>query len=194
MKISNTTLNFLLVALAGFCASTTNATCDTYFYQIGSSTDSLYVAAYDHDDTMCDLDYSSKDLKEGEWVSVKANKDHESTIQVTIADSSDTSCGVTDCGTDFVSCDGSLQSKGECKLRKATCDRHYIVYVDDSELICEAATNDSGDVVTNENGDPYCADSSTDSTDSKDDSDCKSLSFEDVGPSTTARFLLRGNK
>ena len=194
MKISNTTLNFLLVAFAGFCASTTNATCHTYFYQVGSSSSQeLWARAFDHDDTSCAIEYSDAEIKEGKWVSVKANKDHESTIQVFLVDAADSSCGADYCGAEIKSCDGSLQSKGECPLRKATCDQHYVIYAEDDNLVCEAATDDDGNVVTNDNGDPYCADSSTDSTDSNDDSDCKNIQFPDQGYEDR-RTLLRGNK
>ncbi|KAL3923747.1 MAG: hypothetical protein SGILL_001471 [Bacillariaceae sp.] len=192
MKLSNSTVTYLFLALAGF-ASTANATCHTYFYQVGSnSAQELNVEAYDHDDISCMVENSDTDLKEGEWISVKANKDHESTIQVYIIDAKDDLCGADYCGAEIKSCDGSLQSEGECGLRKATCNQHYVLYAEDDNLVCEAATDSSGTILTNSSGDPYCADSSTSSTDSNDDSDCKNITFPDKGYGDARRALLRG--
>ena len=183
MQLSSAIANLLLLALVACSISTAQAECHVYFYQSGTPSNTnvthYYVYAWDHDDTLCG-DYNTlAKLEEGEWQSVKANKDHESTIQVyfnTEYTGDDNVCGAETgvdmgyCAGEIYSCDGSFTSSGECGMAKATCWDYYIIYADNDNYVCKAATDDDGNTLTDDTGAPYCDENSS-------DDDCETIDF-----------------
>ncbi|KAL3909471.1 MAG: hypothetical protein SGILL_008074 [Bacillariaceae sp.] len=176
MKFSSAPMiSFLLLAVALCSISNVEGKCHVYFYQSGAPTNTsvshYYVYAWDHDDKVCG-DYSSvAKLEEGEWESVSANKDHESTIQVyfnTEYTGDSMECGAETgldgnyCSGEIYTCDGSMTSNGGCGMSKATCWDRYIIYANNDNLVCKAATDDDGNALTDDNGDPYCAEDGDD--------------------------------
>ena len=140
-----------------------DAECKTYYYQKGSSTEKYVAYSYNHDDTSCGSRKDRQALSDGEWVYVKADKDHESTIQVEWRYVYDTGLGyTTDDYTWFYLCDGITQAS-QCSgtdAYKSTCWKHYVFYPpgtkDDNDFpkVCVADTDSDGNLVYDNNGEP----------------------------------------
>ena len=126
-------------------------------YQIGESDksyiESFELKAFDHNDGSCVSASSDATLKEGEWKSVSASKNGESTIQnlieANVKSSSDTKFNIYTCDdiTDQSKCDDN-------NAYKAGCGDHYVFYAA-NKTVCKAVTDDNGDLMYDDDGEPY---------------------------------------
>ena len=75
-------MTFLLLSAATLRKA--SAKCSSYYYQKGSSDNEFAAYSFDHDTTSCtDLTRDSRQkLSDGNWETIKADKNHQSTIQV----------------------------------------------------------------------------------------------------------------
>ena len=174
MKASTTFLLLLATGTQYLGQFAARAECHIYFYQVGNESNGDYfnVYAFDHDDNICNV-ADETTLQAGSWKSVEANKDNEDAIQIYIETTGEKNqCGYDACDGTVLSCDGSLISTSKCGIAKGSCWEHYIIYAEEDNLICKAATDDDGNVLTEDStGDPYCADT--------DESDCTEIQFSD---------------
>ena len=156
MRLSTGLVNYVLVPTLMMIIGnvpTANSTADVHFYQYESSSKTYKVYAYDHNDCACGAQYSSKDLKYGEFVTVYANKDHESTIQTVI----EKEVAILDGGplsSMYYACD-DYGTKGKCSfidltVSMANVHEHYIFYPS-NETICLAQTDSNGDLIYDDN-------------------------------------------
>ena len=99
--------------------------------------------------------HSEAALKTGEWVSVYADKDGHGSIQNKLMYKDGSTFQKE---TEFKTCDG-ITNNSKCDWNtsyKAGCNQHYVFYPDEYPyLICKAKTDDNGDLVHDENGEPY---------------------------------------
>ena len=160
MKLSISFANFATLAAAGVLfmvnTQTVDATAEVFFFQYETSDDTYEAMAFDHSDTVCvgDTPASKENLRYGEFVSLDANKDHESTIQTQIMNKSKQSDKVY-----FQACD-KYSDKGECPKDYLDVERGYFSKTDvwdyyilfpSNSTICKAVTDSKGQVVYDDN-------------------------------------------
>ncbi|KAL3902904.1 MAG: hypothetical protein SGILL_010649 [Bacillariaceae sp.] len=153
--------SLFLVSAASFQSA--SATCHSYYYQKGSSSTEYLAYSYDHDDGSCTTNYDRQKLSEGNWVSIYANKDHENTIQVEWRYVYDWGLYKYDQHTAFELCDDITQASqcGAKDAYKSVCNKHYIFYPpttndwDDFPKVCVANTDSDGNLLLDNNDEPY---------------------------------------
>ena len=151
----------LLLSLSA-TTTTVSAECSVYMHQSGPNTRSWVnhytLKSFKHDDGSCASYKHKTTLVEGEWVSVKADKNHQSTIQNLIQANldADNDGATEDDKFNFYTCDGITQGS-QCddnNAYKATCWKHYIWYPE-TKKVCVAELDDNGDYLYNDDGEPY---------------------------------------
>ncbi|KAL3914994.1 MAG: hypothetical protein SGARI_008289, partial [Bacillariaceae sp.] len=110
--------------------------------------------AFDHDDGSCASYNTEATLKEGEWKSVSASKNGESTIQNLV----EAYITATDCYVKYniYTCD-DITNQSKCddnNAYKASCGDYYIFYAADKK-VCKAVTDDDGNLMYDDDGEPY---------------------------------------
>ena len=154
----------LALAMASLQSNEASAKCHSYYYQKGTS-DYDYVAySWDHDTSSCSLVTrdSRQKLASNDWTSVFADKNHQSTIQVTWYWVSNAYTTIDmDLNLKYYLCDGITQASmcSGTDVYESECYQHYIFepveYTGGHPRVCLAETDSDGNLMYDSDGEPY---------------------------------------
>ena len=169
----NKAVSFLILSAATIQSA--SATCHSWYYQKGSSNTTYVGYSYDHDDGLCASRHDRLKLSTNSWQAIYADKDHQSTIQVEWRYVYENLLGYTvDKYVDFELCDGITQAS-KCSGQnayKSTCSKYYVFYPEEASSsdypqVCVAKTDSDGNLLYDDDGEPY--------------GDCSGCSLQDHG-------------